>query len=119
MPAPKQYRNPDEALIADLVSIHAEYGYINQTLYALQGRYAKQALVKRFGSWEAVLQLANLQDGKAAGAKKEVKTTWCIECDGLFERPATDPSCRRCKQCRNNIYQRDLIQEGNWIYVNA
>ena len=103
-------------LVADLISLHREYGYINQDLYSIHGRFARQALVKRFGSFDAVCQLANL---KCTGrmVRKEVECTWCVNCDVTYERPAGDKSHRLCKTCRRNRNAYNPIADDSWAYI--
>ncbi len=120
--APRVRKDPDEerrergaALIADLLCIHDEFGYINQTVYSLHGRFGRDAIVKHFGSWEAVCQIANVHSS-GRPKPKEVTATTCVNCDVVFERPADDKTHRLCKTCRKNRASAEPIRE-EWAMV--
>lgn len=101
----------NEELIADLIAVYHEMGYLTYSLYRTYGLYSDGKIVRRFGSWAQALQIANIPMRRESKKIVPMTTTVCLSCDEWFDRPTDDPSCRRCKSCRLKLQAAKSIDE--------
>lgn len=92
----------NEELIADMLAIYHELGYLTHSAYRVYGFYAEGIAERRFGTWSRACQIANIPMTRRSKRLVPMVTTRCITCDEWFDRPKDDPSHRRCKTCRRN-----------------
>ena len=104
----------NEELIADMLAVYHELGYLTYSAYRVYGFYAEGIAERRFGTWARACQIANIPMTR----KRLVPmvTTRCIHCDEWFDRPKDDPSHRRCKTCRTALQFAKPVWEG-WEVV--
>lgn len=105
-------RVTDEEIIADMLAIYHELGYLTQSAYRTYGLYSEGIAERRFGTWARACQIANIPLTRRSKRLVPMTTTRCIHCDEWFDRPKDDPSCRRCKTCRRNQQYVKPVQEG-------
>lgn len=102
----------NEELIADMLAVYHELGYLTYSAYRTYGLYSDGIVARRFGTWSRACQIANIPMTRCSKKIVPMTTTTCLSCDEWFDRPVDDKSCRRCKVCRNNLQWTKPVQEG-------
>ncbi len=102
----------DEEIIADMVALYHELGYLTYSAFRTYTIYGEQLPLRRFGSWDNACQIANIPKTRKSKRLIPMTTTTCLSCDEWFDRPADDKSCRKCKTCRTNAQWAKPVQEG-------
>lgn len=106
----------NEEIIADMLAVYHELGYLTHSAYRVYGFYAEGIAERRFGTWSRACQIANIPMTRRSKKVVALTTTRCVNCDEWFDRPKDDPSHRRCKTCRTAAQFANPIGEG-WEQV--
>lgn len=93
----------NEEIIADMVALYHELGYLTYSAYRVYTIYGEGIAERRFGSWSNACKIANIPATRKSKRLIPMTTTTCLSCDEWFDRPADDPSCRRCPRCKRNL----------------
>ncbi len=109
----------NEEIIADMLAVYQELGYLTYCGYTTYGLYNSHMARRRFGTWEHACHVANIPTTRKSSKVVAMTTTRCLSCDEWFDRPKDDKSCRRCKVCKRNlVWKQEAIGEG-WEMVAA
>ena len=106
----------NEELIADMLAVYQEHGYLTHSLYDVWGGYKADTAKNRFGGWAKACLTANIPMTGKLKRRIEMATTRCLTCDEWFDRPKDDKSCRRCKVCKQKVQWSDGVMDG-WEQV--
>lgn len=102
----------NEEVIADMLAIYHELGYLTYSSYRTYGLYSEGIAERRFGTWRRACEIANIPMTRRSKRLIPMVTTRCLNCDEWFDRPTDDKSCRRCKTCRKAAQWMQPVQEG-------
>ena len=106
----------NEEIVADMLAIYHELGYLTHSAYRVYGFYAEGIAERRFGTWGRACQIANIPMTRRSKRLVPMTTTRCITCDEWFDRPKDDPSHRLCKTCRKALqYAKPLNEEFAYV----
>jgi len=102
----------NEEVIADMLAIYHELGYLTHSSYRTYGLYSEGIAERRFGTWKRACEIANIPMTRRSKRLIPMVTTRCVNCDEWFDRPKDDKSHRRCKTCRKAAQWVQPVQEG-------
>ena len=101
----------DEELVADMLAVYHELGYLTYSAYRTYGLYSEGTAERRFGTWSRACQIANIPMTRRSKRIIPMVTTRCVNCAEWFDRPKDDKSHRRCKSCRTALQWAKPVNE--------